>query len=106
MLDLGLVVADKNMDFALRGILGRPPSLGIRPISYRTVLLPGRDGGVRTIGPEALARLRGEISHGIIMLDREGSSAFYQEVTSKVSLARCVDPAFLRLRTILRQWFA
>ena len=199
MLDLGLIVADKNMDFALRGILKRHKALGIRhPITFQTVPLPGRDGGVRTGGPEALDRLRGEVSHGIIMLDWEGSgadskaldlekeldhrlrqtwgnqakaiviepeldvwiwgssnamnqslnceipdirvwltergyefdrnekpvrpkeaiesllfelkeprsSALYQEIISRISLARCVDPAFVRLKTTLRHWFA
>ena len=198
MLDLGLVVADKNMDFALRGILARNESLEIRPITFQTVPLPGRDGGVRTGGPEALARDRGKVAHGIIMLDWEGSgadidplaleaeldnrlsetwgdrgkaiviepeldiwiwgsnnamkqvlecqipdlrawlagrghrfdpnhkpnrpkeaiedllselqvprsSSLYQEITSKISLGRCVDPAFVRLKTTLQRWFS
>jgi len=75
MLDFGLIVADKNMDFALQGILKRHEALGIRPITSQTVALPGRDGGVRTGGPEALDRLRSKVSHGIIMLDWEGSGA-------------------------------
>jgi hypothetical protein len=33
------------------------------------------------------------------------SSARYQEVTSRVSLLRCVDPAFQRLRSQLCRWF-
>lgn len=33
MKDLVLVVADKNMHFALRGALSRPEAMGIRPIT-------------------------------------------------------------------------
>ena len=35
MKDLILVVADKNMHFALRGALNRPEALGIRPAALR-----------------------------------------------------------------------
>lgn len=197
MLDLGLVVADKNMDFTLRGILARPEALGIRKIAYQIVVHPGHDGGVRTAGPETLATLQGKTNHGIVMLDLEGSgaegddysveaelderlrakwghrakaivikpeldawvwgsdnairqvldcsiidirgwlqsqgfefssdrkparpkeafqylmdelkeprsSANYKSITSKISLERCTDPAFLRFRTTLQSWF-
>jgi len=33
------------------------------------------------------------------------SSSLYQEIASKVSLPRCVDPAFQRLRSQLIRWF-
>jgi hypothetical protein len=33
------------------------------------------------------------------------SSALYEAVTSKISLARCSDPAFARLRKALQTWF-
>jgi hypothetical protein len=33
------------------------------------------------------------------------SSALYRELARKVGLARCSDPAFARLREILRRWF-
>ena len=75
MKDLALLVADKNMDFALRGILQRHESLGIRAVTYETQLHPGRDGGVRTSGPEILSLLRKQFSYGIIMLDWEGSGS-------------------------------
>lgn len=34
------------------------------------------------------------------------SSSLYRELASKVSLQRCTDPAFVRLVTALRKWFA
>ena len=33
------------------------------------------------------------------------SSALYEKITSRISLQRCVDPAFLRLRVSLQRWF-
>jgi hypothetical protein len=33
------------------------------------------------------------------------SSALYEKITGKISLHRCVDPAFLRLRATLAGWF-
>lgn len=33
------------------------------------------------------------------------SSALYEKITRKISLRRCTDPAFLRLRDALRGWF-
>src|SRR4051794_18919350 len=75
MKDLALLVADKNMDFAMRGILGRPESLGIRAVTYEIEQHGGRDGGVRTTGPETIARLKRECHFGMIMLDWEGSGA-------------------------------
>jgi hypothetical protein len=33
------------------------------------------------------------------------SSALYEKITGKISLRRCADPAFLRLREALRRWF-
>lgn len=198
MNDLTLVVADKNMHFALRGALNRPEALGIRPVSFDFLVHPGRDGGVRKEGPELLALKRSSSRHGLIVLDHEGcgatqsaveleqeldrrvnlawgggggalviepeldvwmwgtenalksalgwnksgsirewlqekgyslnehqkptrpkealetvlrelrtprSSALYEALASKLSLQRCVDPAFIRLRQMLQRWF-
>lgn len=33
------------------------------------------------------------------------SSALYEKITRRISLQRCVDPAFLRLRATLQGWF-
>jgi hypothetical protein len=199
MKDLVLLVADKNMQFALKGILGRPQSIGIRSIDFEFRPHMGRDGGVRTSGPEVLALERGRFSHGLLVFDLEGSgadtenavaleqeldatialhwekrgkaividpevdawmwgadnalrevlewplegairdwlqakgfeflpndkpvrpkealealvpvhrqprsSALYEQITSKISLKRCQDAAFLRLRAQLQMWF-
>jgi hypothetical protein len=73
MVDLAVLVADKNMEFALKGILDRPEALGIRRIRYEIRQHSGRDGGVRSTGPETLALLRSESRYGLLVLDWEGS---------------------------------
>ena len=75
MKDLVVLVADKNMQFALRGALERPKALGIRPISYDFRTHIGRDGGVRTTGSELLATERRRFAHALLVLDLEGSGA-------------------------------
>jgi hypothetical protein len=199
MKDLVVMVADKNAQFALKGVLNRPEAMGTRRIQFEFRVHPGRDGGVRKSGPEMLALERSRFTHGLLVLDFEGSgtslanaidleaeldarlqprwsdqakavviepevdvwmwgsdnvlrdsfhwegprrirdwlrdrgyqfndgekperpkealeavlrhcklprsSALYQEIASKVSLPRCVDPAFQRLRSRLAQWF-
>jgi hypothetical protein len=73
MKDLVLLVADKNMHFALKGALERPKAMGIRPIQYEIPVHPGRDGGMRKSGPEILALERRRFTHALAMLDFEGS---------------------------------
>lgn len=80
MKDLVLMVADKNMQFALRGALMRPTSLGIREIGFDFRTHPGRDGGVRTSGPAALAHERQRFSHAVVVFDLEGSGASSTDV--------------------------
>ncbi len=58
MKDLALLVADKHMDFAMRGILNRHQSLGTRKVTYEIRTHVNRDGGVRPTDPETLALLR------------------------------------------------
>lgn len=199
MQDLVILVADKNMQFALRGALRRPAAMGIRDISFDFRMHPGRDGGVRTSGSDVLAGEQRRFTHGLMVLDHEGcgdpdtpalaleqkldqilqsvwgadaktividpevdiwvwggdnilgeilkwpleggvrdwlrnkgfalnqqgkplrpkealdalrpihkqprSSALYEKVTNRISLARCNDAAFLRLRNQLQAWF-
>ena len=73
--DLAILVADRNMQAGVDGILHRPQALGIRAVDWRIIRHSGRDGGTRDSGPELLAMLRRECSHGIVMLDWEGSGS-------------------------------
>jgi len=73
MKDLVILVADKNMQFALKGALSRRESLEIRTIEVDFLVHPGRDGGTRKSGPELLRLERRRFSHALLVLDFEGS---------------------------------
>src|SRR5258705_10483597 len=75
MKDLILLVADKNMQFALKGALERPRALGIRPIEFEFIVHAGRDGGVRETGVAMLGLERRRFSHATLLLDFEGSGS-------------------------------
>lgn len=81
------MVADKNMHFALRGALGRPEALGIRPISHEFRTHIGRDGGMRTTGVELLARERRRFAHALLVFDLEGSGAPDEQTAEQLELA-------------------
>lgn len=72
MKDLLLLVADKNMQFALKGALPRSASLEIRAIEFDFIVHSGRDGGVRKTGSDLLCLERSQYSHGLLVLDFEG----------------------------------
>lgn len=72
MKDLVILTADNNAKFALEGALTRPESLEIRPVQCEFRVHPGRDGGVRTSGPDMLARERERFTHALLVLDFEG----------------------------------
>lgn len=72
-----VLVADKNMEYTIRGALERYSSLGIRKIINSTKIIqhPGRDPGVRSTGHQILALERTRYSHALLLLDHEGSGA-------------------------------
>lgn len=72
MQDLVVLVADKNMQFALQGVFGRPQAMSVRPFTYEVRVHMGRDGGVRTTGADVLAREATRFSHALMVLDFEG----------------------------------
>ena len=88
MKDLMLLVADKNAHFALKGALGRPDALGIRPIEFEFRVHPGWDGGTRRTGPEVLALERRRFRHALLVLDFEGSGT---ELPNAIALEAQLD---------------
>lgn len=66
MKDLVILVPDKNIEFALRGALGRPEALAIRPISHEFRTHMGRDGGARTTGVDVLALEHPRFTHAFL----------------------------------------
>ncbi|MBI5557948.1 MAG: hypothetical protein HY885_09940 [Deltaproteobacteria bacterium] len=198
--DLVVLVADKDMEFAIKGILGRAQALRIREPMPVVHVHPERDPGCLLRGHDFLSLFRNQFAHALILLDREGcgqdrsretleamiekrlsesgwggraaavvidpelemwvwsdspqvdavlgwqgrnpdlrswlkdkkflqegqakperpkeaielalrtarksrSSSLYDQLARQVSLGRCVDPAFIKLKTTLQTWF-
>jgi len=70
--DLVVLVADKNAEFALRGILARHPSLRIRALQFDVYVHPERDPGCRAKCHEFLQSFAGAYAHALVLFDREG----------------------------------
>jgi hypothetical protein len=198
--NLVILVADKYIEFAIKGVLSRRGSLRIRSISYDIYVHPGHDAGCRCYCWDFLRPFVNHYSYALVIFDREGcgdeasrenielevetklaqsgwgehastividpelemwvwsdsphvksalgwankhpdlrdwlkqkgflspdqlkparpkeaveealrearkakSSAIYYQLAQSVSLNRCIDPAFLKLKSILQKWF-
>jgi hypothetical protein len=73
--DLGVLVADKNMEFSMRGILQRPQALGITQISYDIYPHIERDPGCLQRGHDFLRPFVDEFRHALVILDHHGCGA-------------------------------
>jgi hypothetical protein len=200
--DLVVLTADKDAEFAVRGILSRHKALGIRSVSADFFRHPEKDPGIRCRAHTFLQPFVASHAHALVVMDREGcgqeqlgreilesrieealqdagwadrvaavvpdpeleiwvwsdspqvdavlgwtgrnpdlrawllssgyvckgaakpdrpkeameeamhmarqpwSSAIFEQLARKVSLSRCQDAAFLKLRDTLRRWFA
>ncbi len=72
MNELIILVPDKNMEAALKGILSRHQSLGIRQVDHRIYVHPARDPGCLGQGHEFLRPFTGLFGHGLVLFDRDG----------------------------------
>jgi hypothetical protein len=45
------------------------------------------------------------VEHVLRLVRKPRSSAIYRQLATKVGVERCVDPAFAKLRRLLRDWF-
>lgn len=70
--DLVVLVADKNMEYALRGLLIRHESLGIRPLVSEVLVHPRRDPGCLKQCHDFLRIYVREFTHALVLLDKEG----------------------------------
>lgn len=74
MKDLIVLAADKSMEHALKGVLGRPVALGIRRITFDILVHPERDPGcanrgVRFLNSSGFSR---RYRFGLLVFDYEG----------------------------------
>jgi len=70
--DLVVLTADKNMKFAIQGLLNRPESLGIRPVSSVFYIHPESDPGCLLRADVFLRPFINRFARTIVMFDREG----------------------------------
>jgi len=73
MKDLVVLVADKDMEQTLYGILSRTKSLGIREINKDIYPYPDHDPGCATRGVEFLSHFTATHEHALLIFDYEGS---------------------------------
>lgn len=72
MKDLIVLVADKNMEFAVKGILQRTASLKIRKIFYDIKVHNHRDPGVYRTAHDFLRIFNNKYQYALVILDKEG----------------------------------
>jgi hypothetical protein len=98
--DLAILIADKNMEGALRGLLSRSQSLGLKDIVCDLYVHPERDPGCLLRGHDFLRPFAHRYAHGLVIFDREGSgqdalerSVLEQQVEARLSSAGWSDRA-------------
>ena len=87
-LDLVVLVADKDMEQAVAGLLRRPGSLGISVPTHEIYTHPNRDNGCRTASHQLLRPLASRSRYAMVIFDREGSGG---EVLPREELERRVE---------------
>lgn len=70
--DLVILVADRNMEYTMKGLLSRPRALKIREITYDIFGHPQHDSGCLLYGCDFLRPFVNQYNHALIMLDHEG----------------------------------
>jgi hypothetical protein len=86
--DIVVLVPDKNMEAAVRGLLSRPGALSIRALQWKVYIHIERDPGCFHRGHDFLRSMAARYAHGLLMFDRQGSG---QENKSRESLEQAVE---------------
>jgi len=86
--DLVVLVADKQMESALQGILNRHLALGTAPVSFDIYIHPHRDPGCFNAGHDFLRPFVRDFNYALIVFDHQGSG---QEKFSREELELKVE---------------
>jgi hypothetical protein len=70
--DLVILVADRNMEATLKGLLDRPHNLCCRAIRWKPFVHPHHDPGCFKRGHDFLRPMSKDYDHALILFDREG----------------------------------
>ncbi len=79
--DLAVLVADIDIEFAVRALLDQPKSLRTRSIVFDIFRHPNRDNGCRTNGEIFVRSFRSQYNHVLVVFDHEGSGRESQSPT-------------------------
>lgn len=91
--DLIALVADKDIEFVLRGLFSRPKALGIRPIDADIQTHTQRDSGCAVRGVSFLSSWSQQYEYGLLMFDHEGSG---KEDMPREELQNAINEEFTR----------
>lgn len=86
--DIIILVADRNMEFSVRGILNRHQSLGIRPVTYDIRVHPGHDPACLRQSHSFLQAFTRRYAYALVIFDREGCG---KEKLSRETLEKEVE---------------
>lgn len=78
MKDLVVLVADRNIEAGIRGLLSRPNALGIRRVEFEIFTHPRRDPGCYQGAHDFLRPLYGQYHRALVIFDRAWEGAPYQ----------------------------
>lgn len=101
MNDLMVLVADKDMEYALKGLFSRPERLGVRSLEADIHIHPEHDPTCALRGVEFLSDFSRRYDHGLLMFDHEGSE---QEQKSREEMQEPLNKD-LEFREIVQEWF-
>jgi hypothetical protein len=86
--ELVCLVADKDMEQTILGLLSRGPSLGIRSsLSYQIFIHPLRDPGCFNDGPRFLRQFVRQFQYALVLFDYEGSGQ--ENISPDILETRC-----------------
>lgn len=89
LIDLVILVPDRNTEAAIKGILGRSRSLGIRNITFEVFVHPERDPGCyNRRSHDFLRSMAGRYAHALVVFDKAGCG---QESQERISIERNVE---------------
>lgn len=91
--DLVALVADKNIEYALRGLLTRSSAFAIRGIASRVLVHPQRDAGCRTRCTDLLRPYINRWSFAMVVFDHEGCG---EEDSSREELEQRVEKTLFK----------
>lgn len=80
MRDLVVLAADRSIEMGVRGLLGRPKAIGMRPIDFETFAHPRRDPGCYHEAHDFLGPLRGHYGFALVVFDKVGAGLPESEV--------------------------